>query len=465
MPATESPRPQPPSRAALRPGTGPDARRPGTGPDARRPGADRARRAPGRSALAGAARSGPARTGLLLAGIVLVALNMRACLAAVSPMAAELQRGLGLSSAASGLVTAVPVLFQGAGAPLTPRLVRRHGTERVVLGAVLLLAAGVLLRVLPAVAALYAGCVVIGVAISVLNVAMPGLIKREFPERAAAMTGVYSTAMLVGATLAAAVSVPLEHALGGWRASLGSWSVLALVAAAGWLPQLARGRSAGPEGRGSVPRAAVPAAVPAAGASAVPAAAPSAGVWRSRTAWQVSVFMGISSLLVYSLVAWMPTILADGGMDRGEAGLVFASSNLVQVAGAFLVPLAAGRMRSQRGLAVAMASLNAAGIAGLLAAPAAGAWLWALLIGVAQGGSLGLGLSFIVLRARGAAVAARLSGMTQTVGYLVAAAGPVAAGALRQATGGWTVPLGLMLALCAVAAAAGFGAGRDRVLG
>ncbi|MFF4650326.1 MFS transporter [Streptomyces sp. NPDC001380] len=452
MPATESPRPQPPSRAALRPGTGPDARRPG---------ADRARRAPGRSALAGAARSGPARTGLLLAGIVLVALNMRACLAAVSPMAAELQRGLGLSSAASGLVTAVPVLFQGAGAPLTPRLVRRHGTERVVLGAVLLLAAGVLLRVLPAVAALYAGCVVIGVAISVLNVAMPGLIKREFPERAAAMTGVYSTAMLVGATLAAAVSVPLEHALGGWRASLGSWSVLALVAAAGWLPQLARGRSAGPEGRGAAPRA----AVPAAGASAVPAAAPSAGVWRSRTAWQVSVFMGISSLLVYSLVAWMPTILADGGMDRGEAGLVFASSNLVQVAGAFLVPLAAGRMRSQRGLAVAMASLNAAGIAGLLAAPAAGAWLWALLIGVAQGGSLGLGLSFIVLRARGAAVAARLSGMTQTVGYLVAAAGPVAAGALRQATGGWTVPLGLMLALCAVAAAAGFGAGRDRVLG
>ncbi|AXI78700.1 CynX/NimT family MFS transporter [Peterkaempfera bronchialis] len=388
--------------------------------------------------------------GLLLAGIVLVALNMRACLAAVSPMVAEVQRSLGLSATASGLITAVPVLFQGVGAPLTPRLVRRHGVERVVLGAVLLLAGGVLLRVLPTVAALYAGCVVIGVAISVLNVAMPSLIKREFPDRAAAMTGVYSTAMLVGATLAAAVSVPLERALGGgWRFSLGFWSVLALVAAVGWLPQLLRGRAG------------------AAAGSPVAGAAPVVRVWRSVTAWQISVFMGISSLLVYSLVAWMPTILADHGMDRGTAGLVFAFSNLVQVAGAFAVPLLAGRMRRQRGLAVAMVTLNALGIAGLLVAPGAGAWAWvcALLLGVAQGGSLGLGLSFIVLRAGGSAVAAQLSGMTQTVGYLVAASGPVAAGALHQATGGWTVPLALMLLLCAVAALAGFGAGRDRVLG
>ncbi|MFJ6212076.1 CynX/NimT family MFS transporter [Streptomyces sp. NPDC092296] len=393
--------------------------------------------------------------GLLLAGIVLVALNMRASLAAVSPMVAEVQRTFGLSSTASGLITAVPVLFQGAGAPLTPRLVRRHGTERVVLGAVLLLAAGVLLRVLPSVTALYAGCVVIGVSIAVLNVAMPGLIKREFPDRAAAMTGVYSTAMLVGATLAAAVSVPLEHALGGWRASLGFWSVLALVAAVGWLPQLLRRRAMATDPRTGT----------GTGTGAAAVAGPAVRVWRSRLAWQISVFMGISSLLVYSLVAWMPTILADSGLDRGEAGLVFAFSNLVQVAGAFAVPLVAGRMRDQRGLAVAMALLNGAGIAGLLLAPASGAWVWAVVLGVAQGGSLGLGLSFIVLRAGGAQVAAQLSGMTQTFGYLVAAAGPVTAGALHQATGGWRLPLGLMLALCAVAAVAGFGAGRDRVLG
>ncbi|MFD0275790.1 CynX/NimT family MFS transporter [Kitasatospora sp. NPDC127111] len=389
-----------------------------------------------------------AHPALLLTGIVLVALNMRACLAAVSPMVAEIQRAFGLSATASGLITTVPVLFQGVGAPLTPRLTRRFGTERVVLGAVLVLGAGVLLRVLPSVAALYAGCVVIGVAIAVLNVSMPGLVKREFPGRAAAMTGVYSTTMLVGATLAAGTSVPLEHALGGgWQASLGAWSLLAVVAAVAWLPQVLRSRQE---------RVRV--------AAAAPVNRPVEGIWRTPLAWQISLFMGISSLLVYTLVAWMPTILADHGMDRGEAGLVFAFSNLVQVAGAFLVPLLAGRMTRQRALAVVMAGLNALGIAVLLIAPVPGAWVAATILGVAQGGSLGLGLAFIVLRTDSAAGAAQLGGMSQAVGYLVAAAGPVGAGALHQLTGDWTTPLALMLVLAGVVAAAGWGAGRNRTL-
>ncbi|MFD5462114.1 CynX/NimT family MFS transporter [Kitasatospora sp. NPDC127059] len=389
-----------------------------------------------------------AHPALLLTGILLVALNMRACLAAVSPMVAEIQRTFGLSATASGLITTVPVLFQGVGAPLAPRLTRRFGAERVVLGAVLVLGAGVLLRVLPSVFALYAGCVVIGVAIAVLNVSMPGLVKREFPDRAATMTGVYSTTMLVGATLAAGTSVPLEHALGGgWRASLGAWSLLALVAAVAWLPQVLRSRQE---------QAAV--------ATATRPAKPIEGLWKSPLAWQISLFMGISSLLVYTLVAWMPTILADHGMDRGQAGLVFAFSNLVQVAGAFLVPLMAGRMTSQRALAVTMAALNGLGIAMLLVAPVSGAWATAAVLGVAQGGSLGLGLAFIVLRTGTAAGAAQLGGMSQAIGYLVAAAGPVGAGALHQLTGGWDATLVLMLVLVLVVGAAGFGAGRNRTL-
>ncbi|WP_224280794.1 MFS transporter [Streptomyces sp. LS1784] len=387
---------------------------------------------------------------LLLTGIVLVALNMRACLAAVSPMVGEIQRTFGLSATASGLITTVPVLFQGVGAPLTPRLTRRFGAERVVLGAVLVLGAGVLLRVLPSVTALYAGCVVIGVAIAVLNVSMPGLVKREFPDRAATMTGVYSTTMLVGATLAAGTSVPLEHALGGgWRASLGAWSLLALIAAVAWLPQVLRSRQEQHLG-----------AAAAAGAPTRPIE----GIWKSPLAWQISLFMGISSLLVYTLVAWMPTILADHGMERGQAGLVFAFSNLVQVAGAFLVPLMAGRMTSQRALAVTMAALNGLGIALLLVAPVSAAWVSATILGVAQGGSLGLGLAFIVLRTRTAAGAAQLGGMSQAIGYLVAAAGPVGAGALHQLTGGWEATLVLMLVLVLVVGAAGWGAGRNRTL-
>ncbi|MEU3573765.1 MFS transporter [Kitasatospora sp. NPDC036755] len=390
---------------------------------------------------------------LMLTGIVLVALNMRACLAAVSPMVGEIRQTFGLSATVGGLITTVPVLFQGVGAPLTPRLTRRFGAERVVFGAVLVLGAGVLLRVLPSVAALYAGCVIIGVAIAVLNVSMPGLVKREFPDRAATMTGVYSTTMLVGATLAAGTSVPLEHALGGgWQASLGAWSLLALIAAVAWLPQVLRSRQ---ERQREQQGAVAPAAAPA---------KPIEGIWKSPLAWQISLFMGISSLLVYTLVAWMPTILADHGMDRGQAGLVFAFSNLVQVTGAFLVPLLAGRMTSQRGLALAMVAMNGLGIALLLIAPVSAAWVSATILGVAQGGSLGLGLAFIVLRTRTAAGAAQLSGMSQAIGYLVAAVGPVGAGALRQLTGGWETPLVLMLVLVLVVGAAGWGAGRNRTL-
>ncbi|MDX2295367.1 MULTISPECIES: CynX/NimT family MFS transporter [Streptomyces] len=386
---------------------------------------------------------------LLLAGIVLASLNMRVALASVAPLVGEIAGAFGLSSTAGSLITSIPVLFLGLGALVAPWLGRRFGAERTVLAALLLLAGGILLRLLPSVAALYGGGVLVGTAIALLNVLMPGLIKRDFPDRAAAMTSVYTGAMVAGATVAAAAAVPLEEALGGgWQGSLGSWSLLALVAAVAWLPQvlIARGRT-GHEVR----------AVPAAGAAP-------ARVWRSALAWQVTLFMGLQSLWSYVLIAWMPTIFTDHGMSRSEAGVVFAFNNLIQVAGAFAVPLLAGRRRSQRPLVVLVTTLVAAGYAGLLVAPAEGAWLWSAVLGVGQGGALGLALTLIVLRTGDAPTAARLSGMAQTVGYLMAAAGPLAAGALHQATGSWTLPISLVLGVCAAAAGVGLLAARDRTV-
>lgn len=179
-------------------------------------------------------------------------------------------------------------------------------------------------------------------------------------------------------------------------------------------------------------------------------------------AWQVTCFMGLQSLLVYVVIAWMPTILTDHGMSKGTAGIVFAVSNLIQVAGAFVFPLLAGRMRNQGPLVAVTVGLTAAGYVGLLVDPVGGAWVWAALLGVGQGGSVGLALTMIVLRSRNAYTAARLSGMAQGVGYLLAAAGPLAAGALYQGSGGWTAPIVLMLLLCGAQLAAGLGAGRDR---
>ncbi|MER7625224.1 MFS transporter, partial [Streptomyces sp. NPDC126503] len=283
------------------------------------------RPAPGGAAARRALLAHPA---VLLVGIVLASLNMRAALAGVAPLVGEIADDFGLSSTASSLVTSVPVLFLGLGALAAPWLGRRFGAERVLFAALLLLGTGILARVLPSVYALYAGGVLVGTAIALLNVLMPGLIKRDFPDRAASMTSVYTGAMIAGATVAAAAAVPLEEALsGGWRGSLGFWSLLAAVAALAWLPQvvIARGRT-GHQGR----------AVPA--ASGRPA-----GLRRSALAWQVTLFMGLQSLWTYVLVAWMPTIFTDHGMSRSTAGVIFAFNNLTQVAGAFAVPLLAGR--------------------------------------------------------------------------------------------------------------------------
>ncbi|MFF6775728.1 CynX/NimT family MFS transporter [Streptomyces sp. NPDC012637] len=392
-----------------------------------------------------------AHPALLMVGIVLASLNMRAALASVSPLVSELAAAYGLSSAASSLVTSVPVLFLGLGALVAPWFGRRFGAERVLPAALLLLGAGILVRVLPSAAALYGGGVLVGTAIALLNVLMPGLIKRDFPDRAASMTSVYTGAMIAGATVVAAASVPLERALGGWQASLGIWSLLAAVAALAWLPQVvvARGRT----GAAHEVRAA---AAPGSGAVR--------SVWRSALAWQVTLFMGLQSLWSYVLIAWMPTIFTDHGMSRSTAGVVFAFNNLIQVAGAFAVPLLAGRMRSQRPLIVLVTTMVAAGYAGLMVAPVQGAWVWSAVLGLGQGGAVGLALTLIVLRSGDAVTAARLSGMAQTVGYLLAAAGPLAAGALHQATGSWTPPIAAVLGVCATALAVGLLAARNRTV-
>ncbi|MEV4944526.1 MFS transporter [Streptomyces sp. NPDC053755] len=411
-----------------------------------------------------------AHPALLMVGIVLASLNMRAALASVSPLVGEISAAFGLSSTASSLVTSVPVLFLGAGALVAPWLGRRFGAEPVLLAALVLLGVGILVRVLPSVYALYGGGVLVGTAIALLNVLMPGLIKRDFPDRAASMTSVYTGAMIAGATVVAAASVPLERALGGrWEASLAFWSLLAALAAVAWLPQvlIARGRT-GHQARAAGPGAGTRAGAGPAGGSragAGPAGGPAAragSVWRSALAWQVTLFMGLQSLWSYVLIAWMPTIFTDHGMSPGTAGVVFAFNNLIQVAGAFAVPLLAGHMRGQRPLVVLVTTLVAAGYTGLLVAPVQGAWLWSAVLGVGQGGAVGLALTLIVLRSGDAVTASRLSGMAQTVGYLLAAAGPLAAGAMHQATGSWTVPIALVLCVCAAALGIGLLAARDR---
>jgi CP family cyanate transporter-like MFS transporter len=379
---------------------------------------------------------------LLVVGILLLAANLRPALTGVAPLVAQIRTDTGVSNGVAGLLTTLPLLAFGVLSPIVPRLARRFGMERTLLASLLVLAAGILLRSAGAVAALFLGTAVLGAAIAVGNVLLPGLVKREFPERAGLMTSAYSTALGISATLAAGVSVPVAHLTGvGWRGSLALWAVPALLAAVAWVPQLLRNdRPANAFARTSY------------GVN---------DLWRSSLAWQVTLFMGLQSLAYYVVLTWLPEILREEGMSAARAGWMLALSQAVAIVSMFFTPVIAGRRPSQRGVAVAAVALSGAGTLGLLLAGSTVGTLWVVLLGLGQGACFSLALTFFALRAPDSEHAAALSGMAQSVGYLLAAVGPSLFGVLRDATHAWKVPLALLLAVTVCLLIAGLGAARD----
>lgn len=383
---------------------------------------------------------------LLVVAVVAVALNQRPAVVAVAPVLGELRAETGLSSALAGLLTTLPVLCFGAFAPVAPRLARRIGLETAVGLSLVLLAAGIGLRLLSPVALLYAGSVLVGAAIALANVLMPAYVKREF-RRPGVVMGLYSASLNVGAAAGAALTIPLAGALGvDWRPALGLWLVLALVALALWLPVAGTGHAHRtseplPEGEGSW------------------------ALLRQPLARQVTVYLGLQSVQFYSLAAWLPTLLTDAGVPVSQGGLLLGLANVVGAAGALLAPAQAGRMRTQRPLILAVASAYLVGLGGLLLAPADGTLVWVAAFGLAQGSGFALALTLIVLRSPTPLTAARLGGVAQCLGYLLAAAGPVVLGVLHDATDGWSWPVALLLALVVPMTWVGWGAARDAVLG
>nr|WP_066927208.1 MFS transporter [Streptomyces sp. NBRC 110611] len=377
-------------------------------------------------------------------GVILLALNLRPALVAVSPLAGTIRTDSGMSAAATSLLTALPLLCFGLLAPVAPRLGRRFGMERSLLGTMALICAGTALRLLDSVVALFAGTIVIGAGIAVANVLLPGLIKRDFPARAGLMTGLYSMSLFGGAALAAGITVPVQQAAGlSWQATLACWGTPALLALVFWLPQTGA-------------RTRVPAG------AAREAAHPVRGLWRDPLAWQVTGYMGLQSLSYYAAAAWLPTMFTDAGMSAGDAGWMLSFSSLLGIAGSFLAPVIVGRRLRAGALAALAALLCAAAFTGVLVAPVGGAYVWTVLLGLGQGAAISLALLFIVQRAPDIRHTAQLSSMAQCFGYILAATGPSVLGAVHDASGSWTVPLAVLLALLIPQIAAGWGAARPR---
>ncbi len=351
------------------------------------------------------------------AAVVLVALNLRTVFASLPPVLNRVRDDLGLSATVAGLLTTGPVLCFGLLAPLAPLLVRRVPIERVIAISAAVTAAGAAARGL-GVVGLFAGTILAGAAVAIAQTSIPILLRTRFGGHSGSLTGAFSTALTVGAALAAGTAVPLEHLFGSWRTALAAFAVPALLAVLLWITP----------------------------ASTLVRREASLGLRRDPRAWSVALYFGLQSMAFYGGLTWLPSVLQDAGYSEAAAGALQALANLFQFAPAFLIPVLAVRLPRQTALLILLVAVAAGGLAGLLVAPGA-AVVWMAAIGLAQGGALGLALILPVLRGRGGHAVASLTAMTLAIGYLVAAAGPWLVGLAHDLTGGWDAPVGVLIAI------------------
>lgn len=389
----------------------------------------------------------PASTGVkaavLLLGIIMIATTLRSPITAVGPLIETIRSDTGMSHTLAGLLTTFPLLAFAVISPLAPKLSRKWGMERTLFLGVLAVTAGVLLRFIPSLTALFAGTILLGVGIALSNVLLPSLIKRDFPLRTGIMTGIYSVSMNIFAAVASGISVPVaSHLHSGWRGSLVVWGILSAAALLVWLPQLRYHHQA--------------AQVKVSGKS---------GVWGSKLAWQVTVVMGLQSFVFYSVVAWLPEILTERGMDSSTAGWMLSLLQLFSVPVTFIVPVLAAKFKNQRLLVFLTFLCFMIGFTFLLTGVEALVPAAVIPIGMATGSAFGLCTMFFVLRTHNSQQAAELSGMAQSIGYLLAAVGPLLFGFVHDLTGSWTAAIVLLVAVGIVYMLAGWGAGSNRYIG
>lgn len=396
---------------------------------------------------AGSPTAGRATTGLrsrfprpaLLAGLLLVALNMRPALASVGPVLDRIGESLALSSAAVALLTSVPVLCFGLLAPAGPLASRRLGPERALAMALLVLLVGMACRSGPDLLTVLTGTVLIGSGIAIMNVLAPAIVKRDFPSHVGLVTGAYTTVLNVSAAVAAGTSVPIAALAGGsWRLGLLAWAGPVVPALLLW----------GVLGR----RTRRPANITN--------ASPALHLLRRRRTWHVVGFTAAQSVIYYSVLTWLPSVYESYGYTPARAGLMLSITTLVSAPVALILPTMAARSKSQRVHVIVIAVTAMLGLAGLTLAPLAAPILWVCLTGIGLGGAFPLALTMFVLRGRDETDTANLSMLAQGSAYLVACLGPIALGSLHDLVGTW-VP-GLAILLGCAAAELGFGLGAAR---
>lgn len=362
---------------------------------------------------------------LLIIGIVFIASTLRSPLTTVGPLISFIRESLAIPNVLAGFLTTIPLLAFALISPFAPKLARRYGLETTLFISLILLTGGIIIRSFGSIPNLLIGTFLLGIAIAFGNVLLPSLIKLHFPLQLGLLTGIYSVAMNLSAAIAVGLSVPLATDTPlGWKGALGIWGILPFIALLIWLPQLKKKKSdsiAAPDRQRSLP------------------------LWKSPLAWSITIFMGLQSLLFYTTAAWMPEVLKAQGIGADYAGWMISLQQFAQLPIMFLTPILAGKVKDQRMIVAGVAACYLLGYGGVFMGGNSLVPLWMIFIGIGAGAAFSLAMMFFTLRTRTSHEAAELSAMAQSFGYLLAATGPVLFGSLHDLTGGWIVPLLILL--------------------
>lgn len=384
-----------------------------------------------------------ARNTLLIFGIIFVAFNLRPSITAVGPLISSIRTDTGMSNSVAGLITTLPLLAFAFLSPLAPKLAQKIGKEMTIFLALIFLGIGLVIRSSGMVFTLFLGTAIIGVGIAFCNVILPGIVKQSFPLKVGLMTGIYTVSMGAFAGIAPGISVPLANKLHmGWQGSLSVWIVLMGVALIVWFPQVRKSEFSARTKAFSTKKT---------------------SMLTSPLAWQVTLFMGLQSLIYFCFITWLPEMLYSQGISAATAGWMMSILQFSGIPANFIIPVIADRLSNQKSLAIGIGALCLIGILGLLIGENIILITISIIcIGMGTGAAISLALTLIGLRVLNAEQAANLSGMAQSIGYFLAALGPFFLGFLFDILHSWTVPLLLLILVTFIMTVVGYGAGRNQ---
>lgn len=371
----------------------------------------------------------------LLLGIILLGSSLRMVITVIPPILAPIQHTLHLSSGLAGSLTTIPLLCFAVLSPIAPRVSAKVGTEVALLFALIVLVIGNWMRVYSA-TALIIGTLLVGIGVAFLNVLLPALVAENYPHKIGEMTSLYSFSMTFFSAISAGVSAPLAGKI-GWQLTIQIFSIVAIINIITWLPNLRYNHKAQPVDEQT-------------------ASAPHASVWKQPTAWMMTIFMGLQSFVFYTLITWLPTLMTDRGVSANTASLLLGLYQIASLPAAYAVPIISARVKNQFTLLMTIGAGFVIGIGGLLL-PIHTIWYFAIIciiLGCATTASFALAMTLFNLKTRTPQETADLSGMAQSLGYLIAAVGPIAYGTLHVMLGGWNILMAVLLVISILTIAA-----------